>query len=141
MACSPMQPRHGCDCLDVAVRIEGREEAAFLKSHEQYVVRPGLTMGETDFHTHARPLHGVMQTAVYKDEPVKDEARTSAVTAAIRHRAGSASQCNKVRKQQNSTPVRKGEIKQSLFADNRMVCPGDPKASTEKIARTNKRAQ
>lgn len=95
-ACSPTEPRRSCDCLDFAGEEQGRDEAAALKSRRQYAVRPGLTMGETDFNTHARPLHGVVQTGVYKDELVKDKARTSAVNTAIRH---CARQCNKVRKQ------------------------------------------
>ena len=61
------------------------------------------------------------------------QTRMPSLTTPIQYSIGSSSQSNQARKRNKGIQLRKEEVKQSLFADNKIVYLGDPIVSAQNL--------
>lgn len=71
--------------------------------------------------------------------PLRSETRQGCcvLTTSIRHKAGSSGEWNKALKGNTGIPIRKGKIKLSVFADDKIIYVENSKEPTKTVPRAN----
>ena len=114
-------------------------EKAFDKVQHPFMIKTLTTVGieGTYDKSHLQQTHSKYNTQWRKIEslPTKiwNKTRMPTLTTVIQHSTGSPSHSNQTNKRKKGIHIGRGEIKLSLYADNRILYIENPKDSTQNI--------